>query len=419
MTVNTANSFQPDNVAMIQLLNRGVNPLDGTYQDIALEQLAYSSIVTRLGKAVDMGGNLTKKFMYQTEGLGAYWVNETERIRTSKAKLVTAEMTAHKLGLIVPVSQEWLKFGPQAFWAKVMPDMQAAIQKKIDEAVLLGIDAPGVQGSVKGFAEKSGHAVQGPINYDNMQKLQDLIFDANGAYNVNALVSRRSNRSALSNAYQTQGGTDVIIDRPFNKNDNSYDGIPVIDSTLNTFPAKTVLAGDWNNLYYAVPRGFEFSLSDTATLRTLENADGTPVDMFEQDMVALKVTFYFGYLIIKDDAFAIVEPVADAANLPVVGIDMISEKWHEEGSDVYYNHARLNGETTRVIVTPGVGATYTVDLGDATDTTHVVEADGSLFITTGKNSGKVTITATVSGVDSEPVELYVGSAKPSDAPAEA
>lgn len=428
MTVNTPNTFTPDNVEMLQKLNAGDFGLGDNYQELLLNDLAYSSLVTRLGKPITMGPQLTKKFNFQTEGYGAYWVNETEKIRTSKGKWATATMTAHKLGLIIPVSKEWLNFGPQDFWGKARPLMTSAIQEKIDEAVLLGIDTPGAGNvSIKGSAEKNGHAIVGPINYENMQALQDVVFDANAKYDVNAMISRRSNRSALSNAFQTIGGTNAIIDRPYVKGTDggSYDGITVVDSKLQSFPAKTIIAGDWNNLYYAVPRGFEFSLSDSAQLSTIENADGSPVNLFEQDMVALKVTFYFGYLLVRDDAFSILEPAVSAENKPVIGIDMMSEKLKAKNG-TFYNHARLNGETTNVVAFNSqeksgtfLKPTWNVDLGKATDLKYEVNEDGSLFLITGKESGEVKVTATAAGVASEAVSLFVGSATPDDVAAAA
>jgi HK97 family phage major capsid protein len=425
MTIKVpTNSFTPDNVVMSDLVGKS-NPMGVDYTNLLMEDFSHTSRLAQLGKAIDMGGQQIKNFRFQTDGLGAYWVSETEKIRTSKVEWKTAEMRAYKLGLILPISQEALDYTWSDFFTSIRPQMVAAINQKVDEAAFLGIDSP-FKFSVKGSAEQNGNVVAGPINYDNMQALEDTLYDINPNYSVNALLSRKSNMSQLANAYQTIGGTNTVIDRPYDRSNGTYQGIPVVDLGLNQMPKNTIIAGDFNQLYYGIPENFRFSITDTAQLSTVQNDDETPVNLWEQDMMAIRVTFTIGIAILRDDAFSILAPAPAADSKPTVGIDMVSEKWRSPlDSSVFYNHSRLNGEETTVTAfgTQGTNGaftapTWTVDFGDATDATKVVNPDGSLTITTGKTSGVVTVTATAGGVDSEPVELYVGSAVPT-APAEA
>ena len=50
-----------------------------------------------------------------------------------------------------------------------------------------------------------------------------------------------------------------------------------------------------------------YKLDESAQLSTLKNEDGTPVNLFEQELVALRVTMDVGFMIVKDEAFAKLE----------------------------------------------------------------------------------------------------------------
>ena len=54
----------------------------------------------------------------------------------------------------------------------------------------------------------------------------------------------------------------------------------------------------------------EYTISEDATLTTVTGEDGKPINLFERDLIALKVTMDFGFMVIKDDAFAALEPKA-------------------------------------------------------------------------------------------------------------
>ena len=58
-------------------------------------------------------------------------------------------------------------------------------------------------------------------------------------------------------------------------------------------------------MYYGIPAGLEYSVSDQAQLSTLTNEDGTPINLFEQGMKALRVTMHVAALVVRcDEAFA-------------------------------------------------------------------------------------------------------------------
>ena len=63
-----------------------------------------------------------------------------------------------------------------------------------------------------------------------------------------------------------------------------------------------------------VPSSFvkvdNFKISEEAQLSTLTNEDGTPVNLYEQELVALRATMDIGFMVIKDEAFAKIQTKA-------------------------------------------------------------------------------------------------------------
>lgn len=64
-------------------------------------------------------------------------------------------------------------------------------------------------------------------------------------------------------------------------------------------------------MFYGIPFNISFKISEDAQLSTLKNEDGTPVNLFEQELVALRATMDVGFMIVKDAAFGKIEPAGE------------------------------------------------------------------------------------------------------------
>lgn len=100
-------TFDPDNVLLSE-------KTDGTFTpemtNVVMKDIAQNSLVMQLGTYVEMNGKQEKKFSFQTDGLSAYWVDEGQKIQTSKPGFAEATMRAKKLGVIVLASREYLTY---------------------------------------------------------------------------------------------------------------------------------------------------------------------------------------------------------------------------------------------------------------------------------------------------------------------
>lgn len=289
MTVQT---FNPDKVLVSE-------KKDGTFTkkmtDIIMKDVAENSVVMQLGQYHEMDGLQEKTVYVQTDGVSAYWVNETDKIKTDKPEVVPVTLKAHKLGIILVASREALNYTWEKFFEDMKPQIVEAFYTKIDEAGLLGHETP-FANSVAKSAKDSSQVVVGPINYENLLKLEDKLYEAD--INPNAFVSKIQNRSALR---ESRDGDKKTI---YDKATNTIDGITTVDLKSKQFKKGDLLAGDFNSLIYGVPYNINFKISEEGQISTMKNSDGTPINLFEQEMVAVRVTMDIAVMVTKANAFA-------------------------------------------------------------------------------------------------------------------
>lgn len=301
-----AQTWNPDNVTVFE-------HKDGTipdkYNDLILKDVMEGSKVMQLAKYEEMDSE-EKKFEYFAKGPGAYWVGEGEKIKTSKPQWLTAKMVAKKLGVIVPCSRELLSYKVSDFFEKMKPKIAEAFYKKFDDAVILNADNPFPQ-SLEESVMESGNSISTGLTYDNILALEDILSD--GDFDVNAFISTKKNRSTLRNVQKIENG--VVVETLYDRANNTLDGYPVVD--LKSLEKGTLYAGDFDYMYYGIPYGMSYKVSEEAQLSTLTNEDGTPVNLFEQELVALRVTMDVAFMIVKDNAFAKLETSSKLGTLTV------------------------------------------------------------------------------------------------------
>lgn len=333
-----AQTINPDNVTMYE-------HKDGTipekYNKLILKEIINGSKVMQLAKYEEMDGK-EKKFEYFAKGPGAYWVGEGEKIQTSKPQWMTAKMVAKKLAVIIPCSREFLHYKMSDFFEQMKPKIAEAFYLKFDDAAIRNVDNPFPQ-SLEASAVEAGNVVSGGITYDNILKLEDVLNDND--YDANAFVTTKKNRSTLRNVHKIENG--VIVESLYDRGANTIDGLPAVD--LKGMLKGNLYAGDFDYMYYGIPFGMSYKLDESAQLSTLKNPDGTPVNLFEQELVALRVTMDVAFMIVKDEAFAKLE----AGESKLGELTVASAAGTDQGS-------------TRLTVTPekGEGNTYKYKVSD-------------------------------------------------------
>jgi len=272
---------------------------DGTipekYNTLILKEIMENSKVMQLAKYENMDSK-EKKFEYFAKGPGAYWVGEGEKIKTSKPQWLTATMTAKKLGVIIPCSREYLTYKRSNFFEDMRSRIAEAMYLKFDEAAIMNSDNPFPQ-SVDESVTTASNVITGDITYDNVLAMEDKLTD--GDFDVNAFISTKKNRSTLRNVNKVENG--VIVESLYDRAANTIDGYAVAD--LKSLAKGTLYAGDFDYMYYGIPYAMSYKIDESAQLSTITNEDGTPVNLFEQELLALRVTMDVAFMIVKDGAF--------------------------------------------------------------------------------------------------------------------
>ena len=251
-----------------------------------------------------------KEITYLAEGPGAYWVAEGERIQTSKATWLTAEMEAKKLGVIIPVSKEFLRYSVSDFFNMIRPKIAEAFYKKFDQAALFGTQSPYAAGhSILAAATAAGNTVahdDAEALYGQLNGLIGLVedneIDPDGIATVRSLkqVFRGELDSTGRPIYVKGDGTapDDILGLPIAYvNGSSFDKTKAVAMT-----------GDWDYARFGILQDIQYSISEEATLTTVVDEGGEPLNLWERDMFALRATMHVAFMVLKDEAFAVLTP---------------------------------------------------------------------------------------------------------------
>lgn len=296
-------TFNPDNVLLQDYKTGAIPEEQGT---LILKETMNNSVMMQLAKYEPMTKQ-KKTFQYLAEGVGAYWVGEGEVIQTSKPQWLTATMEAKKLGVIIPVSREFLQYSVTNFFNEVRPLIAEAFYKKFDEATILNFDNPFVQ-SLQESITDAGHIVTGDINGDNFFDLTDLVND--DGFDVNAYISKKQNRSLLRrvvDGFTQEDGTITDPVRLYNRGANTLDGSPVADLDSTNMDKGELFAGNFNYVRYGIPYNLNYSISEEAQLSSIVDESGQPINLWERELMAIRATMDVGFMVLKDEAFAKIE----------------------------------------------------------------------------------------------------------------
>lgn len=281
-----------------------------------MKDVARGSSILRLSKVSEMKSD-TKKVPVMTEGPGAYWVGEGERIQTSKAGWIYPELKAKKLAVIIPVTKEKLNDATIAVFNELREPIAEAFYKAIDAAGIFGTNSPFERNIMK-CVEKTGNKVE--LGTNGVGKLDLDVSDAmskveDAGYDVNGFVSKIGIKGSLRKL-RDANGNQLFVDGVNGKELYSQ---PIEFSRNGAWDkSKAELIGaDWDKSLVGIRDTLEYEILKEATLEGTVDADGKPISLAEQDMIAIKATMRLAYLPIKDEAFCAVVPEGALGELTV------------------------------------------------------------------------------------------------------
>ena len=346
-----------------------------------IKMVTRGSSILRLSKVEPMTSE-TKKFNVLTDGPGAYWVGEGERIKTSGSEWIHPTITARKLAVIIPVTREKLEDTTINVFEELKPQIAESFYRAIDGACLFGTNSPFATNIMKAV-EDNGMIVVDNSNIDLAVSDAMALIEENG-YEPTGYTGRIGVKNMLRKLRDANGAAAY--------GNGSYGGelfcqpIEFVRSGAWDNTRADLITGAWQYSIVGIRAGISYEILREATLQGTLDTDGKPLSLAEQDMAAIKATKRLGYLVVKDDAFA-----AFKSGVPVLGeLTVTSAEGTESGKTRITVDPKPIGDHRLVYKTAASTApsvTYDADLSGWTET-----ADGAEI--TAATGHKITVAET-------------------------
>ena len=260
-----------------------------------IQKTQEASAVMQLARPITLPGRgLTIPVI--TSDPEAAWVGETDKKPVSNPGLDTKVMRGYKLAVIVPFSNQFRRDAASLYDA-IVARIPGALAQKFDNTVFGGTEKPG--SDFDNFASVTARSIQPDSLSDVTPDAYKALVDADTDISIHGGIS---NGYALSP--QAKGIFLASRDedgRPLFINNVAEGAIPMIlgQRTLVTkgafisgSPATVGFVGDWSKAMYGIVEGIDVSFSSDATL-TLAN--GTNINLFQQNMFAVRAEIEIGF----------------------------------------------------------------------------------------------------------------------------
>lgn len=264
-----------------------------------LQKTSSESAIMRLARKIDLPGRgVTIPVI--TGDPSAAWVAETAVKPVSNGTPGTKLMSAYKIAVIETFSKEFTRDAKMLYDALIQR-LPAALAAVFDSTVIGATDAPGGNMDTFGSCQK-----QSILNANNGTYLGLVAADSDIASHggvVNGYAFGAQGRALLLTAVDTtnrplflasasEGAVDKVLGNPTYFNKNIYKaGTPGTSGT----PAVVGVAGDWSKALYGTVAGVEIGVTDTATLTVGSGTSATQLNLWQQNMVAVKAEIEVGF----------------------------------------------------------------------------------------------------------------------------
>lgn len=296
----------------------------GNYFDLARK----SSVVMSLARKVPLSIN-GQEFVIQTGKATAGWVAEAGQKPTTESALGLKSMKPHKIAAISVVSAEVVRANPGNYMEVLQADIAEAFAVAFDNAVLHGTSSP-----FGAYLDQTTNVVElgttapkaGGIYADVVAGLATVVGTKNSLGYQRKVTGFAFDRAAepkflgsvdsvgrplFVGATYTQGQSVTpgsIIGRPALIGDNI--ATPIVTGTPNT-GGIVGYGGDWSQIVWGQIGGITFDVSTEATV----TLNGSPVSLWEHNLVAIRAETEFGVLINDIDSFVtFTDNTADAVD---------------------------------------------------------------------------------------------------------
>lgn len=254
-----------------------------------------ASAIMRLARKINLPGNgLTIPVI--TGDPTAEWVAETDPKPVSNPGITTKQMSAYKLAVIVPFSNEFRRDIP-GLYAELVRRLPNALGYRFDQTVIGAVAAPG--NNFDQFTPSTTTSQQ--INSSSVTTYAALVAaDADIAMHggiLNGFALSPAARGILLNAVDD-------TKRPLFINSVAEGAIPQILGAP-TYASKGIyyatdhivgIAGDWTQAMWGTVEDVQVSISEEATLTYGTGDDAKTLNLWQRNMFAVRAEIEVGFV---------------------------------------------------------------------------------------------------------------------------
>lgn len=231
----------------------------------------------------------------------AYWVNgDTGFKQTSAQAWDNVYMNAEELAVIVPIPEAVLADASFDILGEVQPRIVEAIGKRVDEAVIFGVNRPASWPlDIVTRARQAGNNVApgaSPDYYDLIMGESGVIARVEEAgHMVTGVLSGMGMRAKLR-GLRTDAGVPIFQTTMQGSTQYALDGAPMFFPTNGSFDTSVaqMVLGDFSQAVYAIRQDVTVKILDQGVIQ--DPTDGSIVyNLAQQDMIALRVVFRMGW----------------------------------------------------------------------------------------------------------------------------
>lgn len=230
----------------------------------------------------------------------ANWIGETERKPVSNPGLSKKIMTAYKLAVIVPFSDEFRR-DYKALYGELKKRLPAALAKKFDATVFGNFAAPG--SNFDTFANCTMQNI-GTNTYDGLVAADIDVSEHDGI--INGFVISPKARGVLLSAKDynqrpifinnvAEGAIPMILGAKTVQSKAAYKAGSAAAGDDPAVPNVVGVAGDWTQAMYGTVEGVKIKESEEATLTYEEDGETKTINLFQDNMFAIRAEIEVGF----------------------------------------------------------------------------------------------------------------------------
>lgn len=239
----------------------------------------------------------------------AYFVNagqnqsDTRHKRTTKMEWDDVFINAEEIAVIAPIPENVLDDAAFDIWGETRPAIAEAIGMAFDRAILYAEGKPNVwpDGLVDQIIA-AGHLVDsegtGDV-YDHLLGEEGLVaLVEEDGYMVDGYLSKLNMRGRLRGLRDGAEGKPIFERLPQGPAMYALDGETLLFPRNGSFVAGDpvdLIGGDWTRLVYSIRQDISWKVLDQAVITDPTDNNAIVMNLAQQDMVALRVTFRAGW----------------------------------------------------------------------------------------------------------------------------